>query len=166
MATSRNRNAKSRDNKGSNGGSEMVTGMNGDLVAPGTTGRYLVLLREGAVKSGVKAMKDAAGLRVATTADFSDGAVEGKQLAEAEAILFEDLGVAVVDSPPDQIQALTAAAAEENTILAIEPERVVYALSAAAPARIVDPEVAEGVSEFFTAPPPPELVAPPSVATG
>jgi subtilisin family serine protease len=166
MATSRNRNAKSRDNKGSNGGSEMVTGMNGDLVAPGTTGRYLVLLREGAVKSGVKALKDAAGLRVATTADFSDGAVEGKQLAEAEAILFEDLGVAVVDSPPDQIQALTAAAAEENTILAIEPERVVYALSAAAPARIVDPEVAEGVSEFFTAPPPPELVAPPSVATG
>jgi subtilisin family serine protease len=162
MATQRSRNAKAREDKG-NGVSET----NGDFIAPGTTGKYLVLLREGSVKAGVKAMKDAAGLRVATTSDFSDGAVEGKQLAESEAILFEDLGVAVVDSAPEQIRALGAAAAEENSILAIEPERVVYALPAAgtAPARTIVTEEPEG-GEFFTAPPPAEISPIPSVATG
>lgn len=167
MATNRSRSAKTKVDRG-NGSSEIIAGTNGDVIPPGTTGRYLVLLRESAMKSGAKALKDTAGLRVASTADFSDGAVEGKQLAEAEAILFEDLGVAVVDSPPDQIQALTAAAAEESAILAIEPERVVYALpAAAAPARIITADEPEGGAGFFTAPPPPvEAIPPPSATTG
>ena len=167
MATNKSRKAKTREDRG-NGGSEIASGTNGEIVPPGTTGRYLVLLREGAGKAGAKALWDTAGLRVASTADFSDGAVEGKELAEAEAILFEDLGVAVVDTPPEQIQALSAAAAEDNAILAIEPERVVYAMpAAAAPARTIVTEEPEGASElFFTAPPAPEVSPLPSVAAG
>ena len=127
-----------------------------EIIAPGTTGRYLVLMREDAVKAGVKALSDVTGLRVASTADFEGGAVEGDQLAEAEAILFEDLGVVVVDTPPSQIRTL-GAAAEDNAILAIEPERVVYALPAAPPARAIPTEEPVGGAEFSTAPPPPGL---------
>ena len=166
MATKRSRKAKTREDRG-NGGAEIVAGANGDVIPPGTTGRYLVLMREDAVKAGVKALRETAGLRVASTADFAEGAVEGEQLAEAEAILFEDLGVAVVNTLPQGIQALSAAAGEENAILAIEPERVVYALpAAAAPARTIAAEEPFGGSEFFAAPPPPEVSPVPTVVAG
>jgi subtilisin family serine protease len=97
--------------------------------AAGTTGKYLVLMREDALEEGVRTLRDAAGLTVAASSDFDDGAVEGETLAEAEAVVFEDLAVALVDTPPDQMQALGAAAQpEESPTLVIEPERVVYAL--------------------------------------
>src|SRR5437870_4655381 len=169
MAPSRrSRKAKtSREDRG-NGGGEIVAGIDSDvIVPPGTTGRYLVLMREDAVKAGVKALRETAGLRVASTADFAEGAVEGEQLAQAEAIIFEDLGVAVVNTLPQGIQALSAAAGEENAILAIEPERVVYALpAAAAPARTIAAEEPFGGSEFFAAPPPPEVSPVPTVVAG
>src|SRR5919202_1788591 len=96
--------------------------------APGTTGKYLVLMREDAVEAGVSALSDAVGVSVTDTSDFDEGAVEGDQLAESEAVVFDKLAVAVVDVPPEQTQALGTAAAEEDAILAVEPERVVYAL--------------------------------------
>jgi subtilisin len=105
--------------------------------APGTTGKYLVLMREDAVDAGVRTLGDVAGLSVASSSDFDEGAVGGETLAEAEAVVFDELAVALVDTPPDQIQALgaaTAAQAEESPILAIEPERVVYALQEGPPA--------------------------------
>jgi subtilisin family serine protease len=40
-------------------------------------------------------------------------------------VVFPDLGVAVVNTPPEQIQSVAAAA--DSDILAIEPERIVYA---------------------------------------
>jgi subtilisin len=163
----RSRRAKTSREDGGNGGGEIVTGMESEITPPGTTGRYLVLMREDAVKAGVKTLKEATGVRVASTADFPEGAVEGEQLAEAEAILFEDLGVVVVDTPPEQIQALSAMAAEENAILAIEPERIVYALrSAAAPARTITAEEPYGAGELFTAPPAPEVSPLPTAAAG
>ena len=103
--------------------------------APGTTGKYLVLMREDAVEEGVRTLGDAVGLSVTSSSDFDEGAVGGETLAEAEAVVFDELAVALVDTPPDQIQALSAATAEqeESPILAIEPERVVYALQDGAP---------------------------------
>jgi len=74
MATARKirRTKASRENRG-NGGSEIVAGVASDVVAlPGTTGRYLVLMREGAFKTGVKALKDTAGLRVASVVHQTD----------------------------------------------------------------------------------------------
>lgn len=97
-------------------------------IAPGTTGRYLVLLREDALQEGIKAMSDTAGLRVFSTADVEDGAIKGGQLEDTEAIVFDKIGVAVVDTPPEQIRSLSMAAAPDGAILAIEPERIVYAI--------------------------------------
>src|SRR5215469_17122595 len=91
-----------------------------------TTGRYLVLFKEGAGPSSVKSLSKAVGLSIASTADFTGGAATPEAVSGADGLLFPDLGVAVVDAPPDQLHA--AAAAEESDILAVEPERVVYAI--------------------------------------
>ena len=85
-----------------------------------TTGRSLVLFEEGGAAAGMKAMQEAVGVQVT--------AATGEESAPAEGggILFESLGVAVVDAPPDQLMQVAGDAA----ILAIEPERIVYALEA------------------------------------
>ena len=95
---------------------------------PGTTGRYLVLLREDAVREGVRTLTESAGVSVASAADFEGGAVDADTLAGGEALVFDELGVAVLDVPREQLRRVSAVAAEESGILAIEPERVVYAL--------------------------------------
>lgn len=94
------------------------------------TGRYLVLLRQDAVGEAQGELRKTAGVRVATTADSKTGALTAKQREGAGGVIFDRLGVAVVDAAPDQVQALGTAAQEQSTILAVEPERVVYALEA------------------------------------
>ena len=94
-----------------------------------TTGRYLVLMREGSTKSNIEALKNVAGVKVASTSDFKKGAVDMETLGGAQAMLFESLSVAVVDAPPDQTQALSFAISGDNPILAMEAERVVHAIA-------------------------------------
>jgi subtilisin len=91
---------------------------------PGTTGRFLVLLREDGAP-GVKALSNLAGVKVASSADFTEG-VTAEGLGGADGLVFEDLGVAVVDAPPDQVSSLMAAG--DSAILAVEPERIVHAI--------------------------------------
>ena len=91
---------------------------------PGTTGRFLVLLREGG--SGAQTLNKVAGLKVASSADFSTAGVSAESLDAAGGIVFEDLGVAVVDAQPDQVGALSAAG--ESGVMAVEPERIVHAI--------------------------------------
>jgi subtilisin len=84
----------------------------------GTTGRSLVLFEEGAAQEGMAAVQEAVGVEVLPAS--------GEEAAPAEGggVLFETLGVAVVDAPPEQVMRAAGASA----ILAIEPERIVYAL--------------------------------------
>jgi subtilisin family serine protease len=86
--------------------------------AGGTTGRSLVLFDEGGAEAGMAAVQDSTGIEMVTAT--------GEEAAPAEggAVLFESLGVAVVDVPPEQMMA----AAGTGAILAIEAERRVYAL--------------------------------------
>ena len=102
---------------------------NGSIVAPGMTGRYLVLLREDAIQEGIQALSNTVGLNVANAADFEAGAISAEAVAGASGVVFDRIGVAVVDSPPEQIRMLSESAADTNSpILAIEPERIVYAI--------------------------------------
>jgi subtilisin family serine protease len=84
----------------------------------GTTGRSLVLFEQGGTEAGIAAVQEAIGADVV--------AATGDEAAPAEGggVLFESLGVAVVDAPPEQL----LQTAGETTILAVEPERIVYAL--------------------------------------
>ena len=94
------------------------------------TGRYLVILRDDGVKEGLQAIKAASGLsHVCNTADFENSDVEMSQADEAEVFVLDKLNIAVVDTDPSQAGSLQAAAAEDSAILAVEPERIMHAIS-------------------------------------
>jgi subtilisin family serine protease len=93
------------------------------------TGRYLVLCRETNDTGIPKALRDAAGLRIASSSDFPRGAIHAAGLGDADGIYFEALGVAVTSSAPRQLAPLMDAPGS-GSILAVEPERVVYAFGA------------------------------------
>lgn len=76
-----------------------------------TTGRYLVLLPEEDVRSGVRALTDSTGVR-----DIDDSALS-------------NIGVAVVALDPNQVQSLNAAVVGSQPILAAEPEQIMYAIA-------------------------------------
>ena len=94
------------------------------------TGKYLVLLREEDVEAGIQTLGSTASLRVARSAEFKQEAINSESLADEEAVVFDSLAVAVVNAPPDQIQSLTRGTSGQGAILAIEPERIVYAIQA------------------------------------
>jgi len=95
------------------------------------TGKYLVLLRDDGVKEGLQAIKDACGLKeLCNAADYGCGAVDMAEADQAEVFLLDKVKVAVVAADPTQLGGLQMAAEEEGgSILAVEPERIMYALT-------------------------------------
>ncbi|HVG75488.1 MAG TPA: S8 family serine peptidase [Thermoleophilaceae bacterium] len=127
-----------------------------DLYGAGGTGRYLVLFEEGAGKAGISALGEAIGISVATVGPEGQGIDEG-------AAFFEELGVAVVDAAPEQIEEAGALTRESSPIIAIEPERTVYALEVA-PAPPL-PRSGNGGSPAIPSAPPTPAPAPPATHT-
>ncbi len=93
----------------------------------GTTGRLLVLLAEGAERSAAtRGLARAAGVKVASSADLG---VDAPAELEVGAGLFLDtLGVVVIEPAPDQLAAVAAASGAADGVVAVEPERIVYAI--------------------------------------
>lgn len=92
----------------------MVNNINPMVAESETTGRYLVLFREDAVDAGMQMLSETASINLSGEADSP--------------IVLSTLGVAIVDAAPAQLRSLRMSADESSPILAIEPERVVYAL--------------------------------------
>jgi subtilisin family serine protease len=117
---------------------------------PGTTGRYLIVMREDTVEATVEAVASAAKVRVATAAEFNGPA--NPHPPEADAVLFADLGVMVTDASPGQAAVVNEMAASgESGILAVEPERVVYAMGAGWPGRVsvIPGTLPSGVADYL-----------------
>ena len=91
------------------------------------TGRLLVLLDPGRSDNARRSMTRSAGLRLAP-APTGDGGEISAALASGESLLFEHLDVAVVDAAGEQMAALEHLLHEDSGILAVEPERYVYAI--------------------------------------
>lgn len=90
--------------------------------------RVLVLLREGESDLGLGALRRAAGIRAACSLDFPGCAVREGDWGDADAVVYDKLGVALVEADVDRLGALQAAAAShEGAVLAVEPERRVHA---------------------------------------
>jgi subtilisin family serine protease len=100
--------------------------LGGAAYRAGFTGRTLVLLEEGVGDRARDVLRDVAGLNVTPSAELADEPV-AIDAAGTHGVVFADLGVAVVDATPDQVRALATAASGDNPILAVEPERIVYA---------------------------------------
>ncbi|MBM4046060.1 MAG: protease [Planctomycetes bacterium] len=96
------------------------------------TGKYMVLLRDGEMKEGLQAIKRVASLTsVCVAADYEGAAVRMDEAGKAEVFVLDKLGVAVVSADPPQLRRLQSAAAEGGAILAVEPERIMYAIEPA-----------------------------------
>ncbi|MDJ0735034.1 MAG: S8 family serine peptidase [Nostocaceae cyanobacterium] len=94
-----------------------------------STGKYLVLFRKDHVNEGIRSLSNFAGITsIARASDFTASAVNRQQLNNTENLILDNLGVGVITLDPQQLHSLGAASIGHNPMLAIEPERVVYAL--------------------------------------
>lgn len=92
------------------------------------TGRYLITFKEGAVTEGSQSLA-AGGMRVADARDFKDQDVVLESLSGADAVVFPEIGVALVGGDVAQERGLTAAVAEpsDSPVESIDPELFVFA---------------------------------------
>jgi subtilisin len=92
------------------------------------TGRYLITYKEGALEAGRKSL-GAKSMRTADARDFTDAAVNTADLGDADAVLFPEIGVALITGEAfhSRKMALTATADDAEPMQVIEPEYFVFA---------------------------------------
>jgi subtilisin len=94
-----------------------------------TTGRYVITFADDKVAEGLATLKKEAGVsKLASAADFAESALDLTMLESTGGAVFPTLGVAVVTLEEDALNSLMAVKGEDAPILAIEPERIFYAL--------------------------------------
>jgi subtilisin len=106
---------------------------------PATTGRSVVVFSDsvrGDRDAIARALQSLAGITsVIATADARTGALDPDEAANAEAIAFDALGLAVIARDPSTLAPTVAGdGAPSGPIVAVEPERVLYAIEAPQPA--------------------------------
>lgn len=119
---------------------------NGPVTGQGTeyTGRYVVLLDLSNQESGLNALRSSADIASVERVRGTDTANVAELLERPDvSVHFEELGAAVVEVRPEQRHALVTAAEAESSIIAAEPERMVYAMPITAPQ--------QAPTEFFPA---------------
>ncbi|MGW3209189.1 S8 family peptidase [Streptomyces sp. NPDC001135] len=108
------------------------------------TGRYVILLDRGNQESGLNALRSNAGIAPVERVRGTETENVAELLEHPDvSVLFEELGVVVVEVRPEQRYALVTTAEREPSIIAAEPERMVYALPIIAPQ--------QAPAEFFPA---------------
>jgi subtilisin len=92
------------------------------------TGRFIVTYKENAVDEGIQSL-GGQGLRVADARDFADQAITLENVGDAEALVFPEIGVAVIGGGAFEEHGTTlrAEVAADSPIETIEPEYFVYA---------------------------------------
>jgi subtilisin family serine protease len=90
------------------------------------TGRYIVLLPEGATEQGMRSLQKAVGVKATVVRGDRP---EDQPDVHTENVIFSDIGAAVVQMDPDQLRSLAVADEKGGMpFLAVEPERVVRAI--------------------------------------
>lgn len=91
------------------------------------TGRYLMTFKHGAVDHGIKRLA-ARGMRVADAREFTDSAVEMSALAGADAVVFPEVGVALISGLAVAERSLhfAEATADDESVQVVEPEYFVF----------------------------------------
>lgn len=92
------------------------------------TGRYLVTFKESATEEGLQSL-GAQGMRVADARDFEGQAATIESVGDADAMLFPEIGVALLGGDAAQERSMTAGAevAADSPIESIDPEYFVFA---------------------------------------
>ena len=91
------------------------------------TGRYLVTYKEGAVEAGIKSLK-AQNMRTADARDFTNQDVDVSDVGDADALMFPEIGVALVSGAALQSRGLSVQdePASDSPMQVIEPEYFVF----------------------------------------
>jgi subtilisin family serine protease len=113
--------------------------------ARGRAQREIVLLRDA---SCYKALTHALGVRVARATDYNSSAVRTEDITEGTALLLDELGIAIVAGPPEQMNELEIVA--DESIIAKESERTVYVLDGGEPAAEATAERRSCTESHFT----------------
>lgn len=92
------------------------------------TGRYIVTFREDAVDAGITSLSSS-GMQVADARDFDRQAVTAGDVGDAEALVFPEIGAAVLSGRAAQERSMTAqtAIASDSPVETIEPDYFVFA---------------------------------------
>lgn len=93
------------------------------------TGRYLMTFKEGGAAAATKSLQSKRGLRVASAADFTNQAVDLAAVGDAHALVFPEIGVALVAGPAAVEHGITAAAfvADDSATHSVDPEYFMFA---------------------------------------
>ncbi len=93
-----------------------------------TTGRFVLVFADTDVDPA-PVLRSVAGLaNVASSLDFPDQEVDLAQTDAADAVVFSELGIAVVTADPSQRGALQTSAESQGALLAVAPELVHHVL--------------------------------------
>lgn len=92
------------------------------------TGRFLMTFKEGAAESAISAMRMQSGFRMANARDFTDQAIALDATGDADAVVFPEIGVALVGGEAAAERSLNAEAsiAEDSPYQSIDPEYFMF----------------------------------------
>jgi len=93
------------------------------------TGRYLVTFKEGASEEGLQSLGvQGLGMRVADARDFDDQAATLESVGDADAVVFPEIGVALVggDAAQERSMSVHAEISSDSPIESIDPEYFVF----------------------------------------
>lgn len=94
------------------------------------TGRFLVTFKEGAAEEGIKSLGvQGRKMRVADARDFTDQAATLESVGDADAVMFPEIGVALLGGNAAQERSMSAQTeiAADSPIESIDPEYFVFA---------------------------------------
>jgi subtilisin len=93
------------------------------------TGRFLITFKEGAADAGAKSLMSKKGLRVASARDFESQAVDLAAASDAHAVVFPEIGVALMSGEAAAEHGITAAdfVAEDTPTQSVDPEYFMFA---------------------------------------
>jgi len=96
---------------------------------PAKTGRFLMTYKEGASEAGLQSLKSEHGFRVASANDFTGQAVSFEAVGDADALVFPEIGVALISAQAAKTRNLTAEAmiAGDSPLSSIDPEYFMFA---------------------------------------
>lgn len=100
-----------------------------DEVTSETTGRYIIIFRDGAVEEG-RRLLESAGLIVANADDTAEGILREEDAAGADVLIFPRVEMALLSGEEGQyerVSALSTANDPNSPVLSVNPETVVYA---------------------------------------
>ncbi len=94
------------------------------------TGRYLVTFKEGAKEEAINSL-GSTGMRVADAREFNDQASVLENTGDADAVVFPEIGVALISGPAAaarELSAMMETSAADNPYESVDPEYFVFAL--------------------------------------